>query len=334
MGGHPIQGLHSCPCGGIRSRGVPPHAMPAVHPDTGSGTGVALAAPVRLHREPYPGLEGVLERMGQIVGEWRARPELRRLVLRITQGVDMRNFPAIGQRVYDFIRRNVRYTRDPHGVEQLQTPEATLRMGAGDCDDMAILAASMLQGVGVPTRFRVVGRQPGRFQHVFTEFRDLQGRWWMLDPTEKKQAAGVRPAKQQGAFMADMFYDDLGYGLDARGFAKFLRQMKNTVRDTVRIGTNVATGNIPGAVSAFTQTGVARAVGIDTEREREKAMRYAQLAQQQLEKARQQMGLPPTDRSPIYRTQVEPVQMQPEQGGVNPLLLLGAAALGIMILKK
>ena len=52
----------------------------------------------------------------------------------------------------------------PHAVDFLQFPRQTLEYRGGDCDDLAILYASLLEAVGVPTAFITV---PG---HIYVAF--------------------------------------------------------------------------------------------------------------------------------------------------------------------
>lgn len=85
--------------------------------------------------------------------------------------------------LFGFVQNHIRYTRDIRGVETVQPAEYVLDRGTGDCDDKAILLASMLEAVGHPTRFVAVGFGGGKFNHVYTE--TLLGRKWLaLDPTE------------------------------------------------------------------------------------------------------------------------------------------------------
>jgi hypothetical protein len=56
---------------------------------------------------------------------------------------------------------------------------------AGDCDDMTILLAAMLEAIGHPTRLVIVGpdpRRPRLFSHIYLEV-NLRDRWISLDPT-------------------------------------------------------------------------------------------------------------------------------------------------------
>jgi hypothetical protein len=51
--------------------------------------------------------------------------------------------------------------------------------GAGDCDDITMLAATLLAALGVRTRLKAVFRAPeGHFQHVFLEYLLRAGEPW------------------------------------------------------------------------------------------------------------------------------------------------------------
>jgi hypothetical protein len=56
---------------------------------------------------------------------------------------------------------------------------------SGDCDDVAMIAASMLASVGADTRLVAVFRQPdGSYGHVFCQYKfPRQDEWRDFDPT-------------------------------------------------------------------------------------------------------------------------------------------------------
>lgn len=56
-----------------------------------------------------------------------------------------------------WVRDSIIYVPDPRDVEMLQTPPQTLSIGTGDCDDKAILTATLLETIGFDTRFMAVG---------------------------------------------------------------------------------------------------------------------------------------------------------------------------------
>ena len=88
----------------------------------------------------------------------------------------------------DHVKRNVRYTLDTYGIDTYRTPDRTLDLAMGDCDDMTALAGAALQAVGYPVRIKVIQmRGQDSFHHIYL----LAGlppanptRWLAVDPTQ------------------------------------------------------------------------------------------------------------------------------------------------------
>jgi transglutaminase-like putative cysteine protease len=96
--------------------------------------------------------------------------------------------------VFNKIKNEIEF-RGEYG-ETLQSPEATINLGAGDCDDQAVLGAAMLNSLGFETRFKTVAMRnsPDELSHVYVEVRDKQtGRWIALDPTVEQAYPGWEP---------------------------------------------------------------------------------------------------------------------------------------------
>ena len=101
--------------------------------------------------------------------------------------------------IHNFVRDNIRYTRDPYGWEYIQTPPVLLAgikefkarrapRPIGDCDDMTVLSLSLMKSVGFPVVIKTVGYN-GRFSHVYGMCY-VNGRWVVTDT--------VRPDKWFG----------------------------------------------------------------------------------------------------------------------------------------
>src|SRR3954454_5876931 len=87
--------------------------------------------------------------------------------------------------LFDFVKRNVRYTRDIFRVELLHSARRMLELRAGDCDDMTILLGAMLLSTGHPVRLVLVGFRPHRphfYSHIYPEAL-IGERWIVLDAT-------------------------------------------------------------------------------------------------------------------------------------------------------
>ncbi len=96
--------------------------------------------------------------------------------------------------VLDWIKQNIEF-RGELG-EYLQSPEATVQVGAGDCDCQSMLAAAMLKNLGYQVRFNTISLSddPGELSHVYVEVMNkLDGQWIPLDPTVTRSYAGWQP---------------------------------------------------------------------------------------------------------------------------------------------
>lgn len=116
-------------------------------------------------------------------------------------GGDIRHNPlAQLLALFAFVRDQVLFINDIRGVETLQGPAETLRVGAGDCDDRATLLVALARSIGLPfpLRFRVIAANaahPGNFTHVYVVAR-VDGKDLALDPTYRSNGAGYEyPAR-------------------------------------------------------------------------------------------------------------------------------------------
>lgn len=90
-----------------------------------------------------------------------------------------------------WVQKNIRYIRDPVEFELVQTPEVTLKLRRGDCDDQATLLGAMLQAAGHPARFVAVGIRGGPFSHVYVE--TMAGKRWLGAETIHPMPLGWTP---------------------------------------------------------------------------------------------------------------------------------------------
>jgi transglutaminase-like putative cysteine protease len=115
--------------------------------------------------------------------------------------------PNCIRHLHGWVRDTIVYVPDPQEVELLQTPPQTLTIGTGDCDDKAMLLATLLATCGFATRFKAVGGigeewsgqedEPGEsgdpsYTHVFAEVR-LGTRWLGLDAIVATSYPGWEP---------------------------------------------------------------------------------------------------------------------------------------------
>lgn len=130
-----------------------------------------------------PGTATTLQLMRRLVIQFKRAPEIREVALGLIAHLRPKDWGGEIKAVFEFVRDQIRYTRDIRGLETLQIPPVTLDLGAGDCDDKSTLLAALLESIGHPTRFVAVGyRGPGQYSHVYVETK-LGPRWVPLDAT-------------------------------------------------------------------------------------------------------------------------------------------------------
>lgn len=142
--------------------------------------GTLLAIP-----EGVAGIDATLKAMVKLVHQWRTDPLIRRAAERIIEDVPGKDGPGEVEAIQNWVRDNIRYTMDVRDVETLKTPYLTLTTRHGDCDDQAVLVATMLESIGYATRFSAIGFSgPDSFSHVLAEVK-LGTRWIAVETTER-----------------------------------------------------------------------------------------------------------------------------------------------------
>ena len=108
-----------------------------------------------------------------------------KLIIRTVGG---KNRAAQANAIAEWVRPRLRFVRDPYGIETLHTPLFMLErihtrgMFEADCDDYAILSASLAKAVGLRTKFVVLGffDKQSPFSHVYAMAQTQQG-WVPFD---------------------------------------------------------------------------------------------------------------------------------------------------------
>lgn len=130
--------------------------------------------------------------MAGLVRRYRVNQRIRDVALRIVGHLRNKHYLAELEAVRLWVMRNIRYTRDVHGVETLHTPVAVLDLLQGDCDDQAILVAALLESIGMRMRFVSVGPSRSNYIHVFSEA--YVSPWgWVAAETTEQVPLGWRP---------------------------------------------------------------------------------------------------------------------------------------------
>ena len=123
---------------------------------------------------------------------------VRQKAIEVFRAYDVKAKDRMGEvcALFDFVKRNIRYTRDIFRVELLHSARRMLELRAGDCDDMTILLGSMLLSTGHPVRLVLAGFRPDRphaYSHIYPEV-NVRGRWMAVDATMDKPIGWAPPA--------------------------------------------------------------------------------------------------------------------------------------------
>ncbi|MCH8567610.1 MAG: transglutaminase-like domain-containing protein [Balneolales bacterium] len=153
---------------------------------------------IKITNMPKPNLKGVIRAIRDLVKKSTNDPAVRDIAIFITQQVqadetghpDRRNYQALAETVYNFIRREIQYVRDPFRTERIADAITILKQRAGDCDDQVVLGASLLASLGVPVRFVTIATNPAMprdYTHIYFEY-NYNGEWLPFDTTIDAQA--------------------------------------------------------------------------------------------------------------------------------------------------
>jgi transglutaminase-like putative cysteine protease len=112
----------------------------------------------------------------ELIEKGKRDARIRALATRAVNGTREGNFDGELVALSDFIKGQVRYTKDPSGIESVSDAIDTLKLGYGDCDDLCVCLSSMAEAIGHPTRLKIVGMD--RYSHIFPEVL-IKGAGWV-----------------------------------------------------------------------------------------------------------------------------------------------------------
>ena len=119
-------------------------------------------------------VHATLEVCERIVQTWGTSQLVRKMARDIANQYRANSAKDEARAVQIWIHNRVKYRRDPQDAELVQDPITTVKNG-GDCDDMAILAASLLRAIGHDARVATV-QWKGRKEPSHAVCADLTAR--------------------------------------------------------------------------------------------------------------------------------------------------------------
>jgi len=118
------------------------------------------------------GLDATKRTLAVMVGlvrQYKTDMNVRETAIQLTNGCPPKDARCELTQLQHFVRDQIRYVGDVDGVETVQTPVATLRLGAGDCDDKSVLLCALAASIGFATRFCAIGVRGQDFSHVMAQ---------------------------------------------------------------------------------------------------------------------------------------------------------------------
>lgn len=130
------------------------------------------------------GTRATLATMARLIQRAKVLPIIRALAVSIVAGLPHKAYAEQAAAVTQWVQENIQFVRDVRGVETLTPPAYLLRTRAGDCDDQAMLAAALLEAIGLRARLVAGGRSPEQMVHVWAEV-EIGRRWYACETTER-----------------------------------------------------------------------------------------------------------------------------------------------------
>jgi hypothetical protein len=116
------------------------------------------------------GVKATLKIMVMIARKCNSALPVRILAQQLVQSCPENDKHCEAATLHAYVRDAVRYVADIRNKETIQFPEQTLQLRSGDCDDKALLLATLLESIGFSTRFCAVKTDGSPiYSHVLTQ---------------------------------------------------------------------------------------------------------------------------------------------------------------------
>ena len=174
-----------------------------------------------LHRAPLEageaGTAQTIKAMRELVDHAVSDPAFVRQAKDIVRHVP--SFDEVGEvyALYQWVKHNIRYTKDPVTKETLYPPQEFLKIRSGDCDDISMLIGALGIALGYPARLITISADassPQEFSHVYPELEVPAGsrQWIPLDCASPGAEFGLEPPmyyRKRAWSLTDDSYQDL-----------------------------------------------------------------------------------------------------------------------------
>lgn len=186
-------------------------------------SGIGYRAPLL---QGEPGTKQTIQLMRKLVDSAVSDQRFVRFAKEIVRGVLPYNDIGEASAVYEWVKRSIRYTKDPVTKETLYPPLELLKLRAGDCDDIAMLMGAIMIALGYPARLVTIAaspENPEEFSHVYLEAEvpPGSGQWVAMDAARPGAQFGLEPPvyfrKRAWSLTDDSYADLSGCGCNSNG---------------------------------------------------------------------------------------------------------------------
>lgn len=132
-----------------------------------------------------PGTRRTIREMDRLLDEGRKDPQIQFLARQIARKYKPKDYRGQVDGIFQWVKKNIHYVRDPNDVELIHAPIWTIHAKAGDCDDQSILFSSLAQAIGFKTRWKTIKadkRWPDEFSHIYSQV-EIPGNGWVSADT-------------------------------------------------------------------------------------------------------------------------------------------------------
>lgn len=148
----------------------------------------------------YHGTAATIKEMQKLARAASIDPKFVSWCRSIVADLPPKDYYGEAKRIYDVVKKHVRYVLDPRGMEMVQDPRHVIFVeGQEDCDGHATTIAAIALALGHGAAFKTVAVDPDRpdeFSHVYPLIGIQKGmgeEWIAADTTQKSGYFGWEP---------------------------------------------------------------------------------------------------------------------------------------------
>ena len=164
------------------------------------------------------------------------------LARNIIKPVDSRKEKETADRLFYWVKNNINFVRDPTYAELLQSPQRTIELKFGDCDDQCCLLAALNMAIGSMVRIVTIAHiVPNNFSHVYLQVLCNNKKDWIgYDTVIKKSYPGWEPEQYyiKAIWQADGNCEFLA-GIFDKISDEFKRFFKRVAKEVSRVARKV-----------------------------------------------------------------------------------------------